>query len=93
MNLIPLDDRVLIEPIDEEEKVGTLLIPDTAKEKPSRGLVMAVGNEFFPARIPIKDLLKEGDRVIFNAYAGQEVKVGNRKYRIVTRFDILAVLR
>lgn len=93
MELIPLDDRVLIEPIDEEEKIGSILIPDTAKEKPSRGLVMAVGNEFFAARIPIKDLLKPGDKVIFNAHAGQELKVSGRKYRMVTRFDILSVLR
>ena len=75
MNLQPLDDRVLVEPIEEEEKVGSLVIPDTAKEKPMMGTVKAIGYDYeLKEGKPLKELMKVGDKVLFGKYAGQEIK-------------------
>ena len=94
MNLQPLDDRVLVEPIEEEEKVGSLVIPDTAKEKPMMGFVKAIGHDFdLKEGKPLKDLLKVGDKVLFGKYAGQEVKIGGKKYLVISRSDLLAVVK
>jgi chaperonin GroES len=94
MNLQPLDDRVLVEPIEEEEKVGSLVIPDTAKEKPMMGLVKAIGNDFdLEGKKSLKDLMKVGDKVLFGKYAGQEIKVGGKKHLIIKREDLLAVVK
>jgi chaperonin GroES len=94
MNLQPLDDRVLVEPIDEEEKVGTLVIPDTAKEKPMTGIVKAIGNDFeLEGRKSLKDLLKVGDKVLFGKYAGQEFKIGGKKHLVIKREDLLAIVK
>jgi chaperonin GroES len=94
MNLQPLDDRVLVEPIDEEEKVGTLVIPDTAKEKPMTGIVKAIGNDFeVEGRKSLKDLLKVGDKVLFGKYAGQEFKIGGKKHLVIKREDLLAIVK
>jgi len=94
MNLQPLDDRVLVEPIEEEEKVGSLIIPETAKEKPMMGLVKAIGNDFdLEGKKSLKDLLKVGDKVLFGKYAGQEIKVGGKKHLIIKREDLLAVVK
>ena len=94
MNLQPLDDRVLVEPIDEEEKVGSLVIPDTAKEKPMMGIVKAIGNDFdLEGRKSLKDLIKVGDKVLFGKYAGQEFKIGGKKHLIIKREDLLAVVK
>ncbi|MCU0237167.1 MAG: co-chaperone GroES [Acidobacteria bacterium] len=94
MNLQPLDDRVLVEPIEEEEKVGTLVIPDTAKEKPMMGIVKAIGNDAeLEGKKPLKDLLKIGDKVLFGKYAGQEIKIGGKKHLVISRSDLLAVVK
>jgi chaperonin GroES len=85
MDVQPLDDRVLVEPIEEEEKVGPIIIPDTAKEKPSMGKVIAVGTDE-----EIKELIKVGDKVLFGKYAGEEIKIQGVKHLLVSRADILA---
>jgi chaperonin GroES len=85
MNIQPLDDRVLVEPIELEEKVGSIIIPDTAKEKPSMGKVVAVGTEE-----ELVKLLKVGDKVLFGKYAGEEIKIEGKKHLIIKRDDILA---
>ncbi len=85
MNVQPLDDRVLVEPIEEEEKVGSIVIPDTAKEKPNMGKVISVGTDE-----EIKKLIKVGDKVLFGKYAGEEIKIQGVKHLLVSRSDLLA---
>ena len=85
MNVQPLDDRVLVEPTEEEEKVGSIIIPDTAKEKPSMGKVIAVGTDE-----EVKELIKVGDKVLFGKYAGEEIKIEGVKHLLISRADILA---
>ena len=85
MKVQPLDERILVETVEQEEKVGSIIIPDTAKEKPSMGKVIAVGTDE-----EIKKLLKVGDKVLFGKYAGEEIKVAGEKHLIVSRADILA---
>jgi chaperonin GroES len=85
MNIQPLDERVLVEPLDVEEKVGSIIIPDTAKEKPIMGKVIAVGTDE-----EVQKLLNVGDRVIFGKYAGDEIKIEGKKHLIIQRSDILA---
>ncbi len=94
MNLQPLDDRVLVEPVEEEEKIGSLVIPDTAKEKPMMGIVRAIGFDYeLKQGKPLKDLMKVGDKVLFGKYAGQEVKIGGKKHMVISRSDLLAVVK
>jgi len=94
MNLQPLDDRVLVEPIDEEEKVGSLIIPDTVKEKPMVGIIKAIGNDFeLKQGKSLKELLKVGDKVLFGKYAGQEFKIGGKKHLVIKREDLLAIVK
>ena len=94
MNLQPLDDRVLVEPIEEEEKVGSLVIPDTAKEKPMIGIIKAIGNDFdLEGKKSLKDLLKVGDKVLFGKYAGQEFKIGGKKHLVIKREELLAIVK
>ena len=85
MKVQPLDERVLVKPIEQEEKVGSIIIPDTAKEKPMTGKIVAVGTDD-----ELKKLVKVGDKVIFQKYAGEEIKVAGEKHLIVSRADILA---
>jgi chaperonin GroES len=89
MNVKPLADRVLIEPASAETKtVGGIIIPDTAKEKPLKGTVVAVGNG-------TKDedmVLKEGDVVLYGKYAGTELEIEGKKYLIMRQSDVVAVL-
>ena len=88
MKIKPLDDRVLIELIEEtEEKVGSIIIPDTAKEKPRMGKVVAVGTDE-----DLQEKIKVGDKIIFSKYSGDEVKMDNKEYLIIQRSDILAVV-
>ncbi len=97
MNIHPVDERVLIRPIEpEERKVGSIIIPDTAKEKPQMGEVVAVGDDVIherETRKKLSDLVKVGDRVIYAKYGGTEVKIDNIEYLIVSRNDILAVVK
>ncbi len=89
MKVQPLDDRVLIEITAEEEKTsGGIIIPDTAKEKPRMGKVVAVGTDE-----DLKEVIKENDKVLFAKYGGEEIKLDGKDYVILQRSDILAVVK
>ncbi len=85
MKVQPLDERVLVKPIEAEEKHGSIIIPDTAKEKPSMGEVIAVGTDE-----DLKALIKIGEKVLYGKYAGEEIKIEGVKHLLITRADILA---
>ena len=97
MNIRPIDERVLIKPIEpEERKVGNIIIPDTAKEKPQIGEVVAVGDDVVhekETRKKLSELVKVGDRVVYAKYGGSEIKLDNEEYLLVSRNDILAVVK
>lgn len=89
MNIKPLADRVLVKPAAAEEKtVAGIIIPDTAKEKPLKGEVLAVGNGTKDEEM----VLKVGDTVLYGKYSGNEVEIGGEKYLIMRQSDVLAVL-
>lgn len=89
MKIKPLSDRVLIEPKPAEEKTaGGLFIPETAKEKPLEGTVIAAG----PGTSEVKMEVKEGDHVLYGKYSGTEVSVDGKDYIIMRQSDILAIL-
>ncbi len=94
MKIKPLADRVVVQRIEEEEeKKGGIIIPETAKERPQKGKVIAVG----PGRLSDKGErmpmeVKEGDIVLFSKYAGTEVKVGDEEYLVMREDEILAIL-
>jgi chaperonin GroES len=99
MNLKPLADRVIVEPLEDEEKTpGGILLPETAKEKPQQGKVIAVGAGRWDGdgkkRVPLE--VKVGDRVIFAKYSGTEFKQrvdgAEKKYLILSERDILAIV-
>ena len=94
MNIRPLNDRILVKRLQEEEKTkGGIIIPDSAKEKPAEGEVVAVG----PGRhndkgdvVPMQ--LKKGDRVLFSKYGGTDVKLDGQDYLIMREDDVLGVI-
>ena len=89
MNIKPLADRVLVVPAPAEEKtIGGIIIPDTAKEKPLKGEVVAVGNGTKAAEM----IVKVGDTVLYGKYAGTELELEGNKYLIMRQSDILAIL-
>jgi chaperonin GroES len=89
MKVKPLSDRVLIAPKAAEEKTaGGLIIPDTAKEKPLEGKVVAVG----PGTSEVKMEVKAGDQVLYGKYAGTEITVEGKQYIIMRQSDILAII-
>ena len=89
MNEKPLADRVLIEPAPAETKtVGGIIIPDTAKEKPLKGTVIAVGNGTKDEEM----ILKTGDEVLYGKYAGTEIELEGKKYLIMRQSDVVAIL-
>ena len=89
MNIRPLADRVLIKPAAAEEKtLGGIIIPDTAKEKPQRGKVVAVGNGTKDEEMVVKN----GDTVLYGKYAGTEIELDGEKYLIMRQSDILAII-
>ncbi len=93
VNVTPLHDRVLIKRIEEKETVkGGIIIPDTAKEKPQEGEVIAVGAGRIEkgARIPLD--VKAGDRVLFGKYSGNDIKLDDEEYLILREEEILAKL-
>ena len=94
MKMRPLQDRVIIKRVKEEERTkGGLIIPDTAKEKPIEGLVVAVGNGKALEDGTVRKLdVKEGDRVLFGKYSGTEVKVDGEEHLILREDDILGVI-
>jgi chaperonin GroES len=92
-SLQPLEDRVVVQPIEEEETTASgLVIPDTAKERPQEGKVIAVGPGRFEdgQRIPVD--VKAGDKVIYSKYGGTEVKIEGEEYLILSARDVLAVV-
>ena len=91
----PLGDRVLVEPLEAEEKsAGGIVIPDTAKEKQQKGKVIAVGKGRTTEEGKVTPLeVKAGDQVLFGRYSGTEVKVGFSDYLIIKEDDILAILK
>ena len=94
MTIRPLQDRILIKRLEEqEEQRGGIIIPDTAKEKPQEGKVIAVGNGKVletGQRVPLD--IKAGDRVLFGKYSGSEVKLEGEEYLILREDDILGVI-
>jgi len=94
MNLRPLGDRVMVKPVEREEKTKSgIVLPDTAKEKPQEGIVEAVGTGRIldnGTKIPLE--LKIGDRVLYAKYAGNEFKLEEDEYLIISEKDVLAVL-
>ena len=93
MNIRPLGDRVLIEPIEEkEQKVGGIIIPDSAKEKPMQGKVIAVGKKLDKDGKEIAFDVKKGDTVLLPKYGGTEVKINDKKLQLVREEDLLGVL-
>lgn len=89
MNIKPLADRVLVLPAQAEEKVGGIIIPDTAKEKPQHGTIVAAGNGTKDEEM----VLKEGDEVLYGKYSGTELEVEGTKYLIMRLSDVLAVVQ
>ncbi len=88
MTIKPLADRVLVLPTPAEEKVGGIIIPDAAKEKPQRGKVVAVGNGTKDEEM----VLKVGEVVLYGKYAGTELENGGEKYLMMRQNDVLAVV-
>ena len=89
MNIKPLADRVLVVPAPAEEKtIGGIIIPDTAKEKPLKGEVVAVGNGTKDDEM----LVKVGDTILYGKYAGTELELDGNKYLIMRQSDILAIV-
>jgi chaperonin GroES len=94
MKVRPLNDRILVRRLEEgEQKVGGIIIPDTAKEKPQQGKVVAVGTGKIKedgARIPLD--VKEGDTILFGKYSGQEIKLDGEEFLIMREDEVLAIL-
>jgi chaperonin GroES len=94
MNARPLHDRILVQRIEEgEQKVGGIIIPDSAKEKPQQGKVVAVGQGKVKedgGRIPLD--VKPGDSILFGKYSGQEIKLDGEEYLIMREDEVLAVI-
>jgi chaperonin GroES len=94
MNVRPLHDRILVQRVEEgEQHIGGILIPDTAKEKPQRGKVVAAGNGKATdegKRVPLD--VRVGDLILFGKYSGQEIKLGGQEYLIMKEDEVLAVI-
>ena len=94
MNLRPLGDRVVVKPVEREERTKSgIVLPDTAKEKPQEGIVEAVGTGRIldtGTKIPME--LKVGDKVLYAKYAGNEFKVDEQEYLIISEKDVLAIV-
>lgn len=94
MNLRPLADRVVVRPLEqEEEKRGGIIIPDTAKEKPEKGEIVAVGpGKTLENGQRLAPEIKKGDKVLFGKYAGTEVKVDGKELMILREEDVMALI-
>ncbi len=96
MKIRPIDERALIKPLKEEEKkVGSIIIPDTAKERPQMGEVVALGDDIEVSdrkQKKMSEVLKVGDHIVYARYGGTEIKMDNEEYLLVGRSDILAVV-
>ncbi len=89
MKLRVIDDKILVkvEDVEEQKSPGGIIIPDTAKEKPQRGTVIAVGTDE-----ELQKLIKEGDKVIFGKYTGDELEIDGEKHLVIQRSDVLAII-
>ena len=89
MKLKVIDDKILVQPdeAEDEKSPGGIIIPDTAKEKPQKGTVVAVGTDD-----DLKDVVKKGDKIVFGKYTGDEIEFEGKKYLVVQRSDILAIV-
>jgi chaperonin GroES len=94
MKIRPLQDRIIVKRVEEEEKTkGGIIIPDTAKEKPLEGKVIAVGNGKILEDGKVRPLdIKAGDRILFTKYAGTEVKIEGEEHLILREEDVLGVI-
>ncbi|HEC79574.1 MAG TPA: co-chaperone GroES [candidate division WOR-3 bacterium] len=93
MKIKPLHDHILVERVEEEVKKGGIIIPDTAKEKPQQGKVIAVGDgrrDDKGNKIPLD--VKKGDTILFGKYAGTEVKIVDKEYLIIREDDVLGIV-
>jgi chaperonin GroES len=94
MNVRPLHDRIIVDRLAEgEQQIGGIIIPDTAKEKPQQGTVIAAGNgktQKNGKRVPLD--VKAGDRILFGKYSGQEIRLEGKDYFIMKEDDVLAVI-
>ena len=94
MKIRPLHDRILVERIEEKEQIrGGIIIPDTAKEKPQEGKVIAAGNGKVGddgKRIPLD--VKAGEKILFGKYSGSEVKIDDKEYLIMREEDVLGII-
>ena len=94
MKVTPLHDRIIVSRIEEgEQKIGGIIIPDTAKEKPQQGKVKAVGKGKFKEDGTRKPLdVKDGDTILFGKYSGQEIKIDGEEFLIMREDEVLAIL-
>ncbi|HET9187814.1 MAG TPA: co-chaperone GroES [Acidothermaceae bacterium] len=93
VSIRPLEDRIVVQAVEAETTTASgLVIPDTAKEKPQEGIVLAIGPGRFEdgKRVPLD--VKEGDRVLYSKYGGTEVKYNNEEYLVLSARDVLAVI-
>ena len=94
MNVRPLHDRIIVQRLEEgEQKIGGIIIPDTAKEKPQQGKIIAAGNgksKDDGKRVPLD--VKAGDTILFGKYSGQEIKLDGQEYIIMREDEVLAVI-
>lgn len=95
INIKPLHDRVMVRPMEEKETVkGGIIIPDTAKEKPQEGEIVAVGSgKTLDDGSVSKMSVKKGDKVIYSKYAGTEIKIDNQEYLLMREDDILGIIK
>jgi chaperonin GroES len=94
MTVIPLNDKILVERVEAEEKTaGGIVLPDTAKEKPKQGKVLSLGDgKVLDNGKRQAFQVKKGDRVLFTSYAGSEIKIEGKEYLIMAEEDILAIV-
>lgn len=94
MNLRPLEDNVVIKPLESEDKTpGGIVLPDTAKEKSTKGQIVAVGKgKVLPSGKLVEPHVKVGDKVIYGKYAGSDVKIEGVEYKIIAESEILAII-
>jgi len=93
INVKPLGDRVLVQPLEEKEvKKGGIIIPDTAKEKPQEGTVVAIGTGKLDDKGKIEFNVKVGDKVLIAKYGGTEIKIDGENYLIMREDDILGII-
>ncbi len=88
MKVKPMDDRILVEPMEQESKTSSgIIIPDSAKERPTTGKVIAVGTDE-----DLQEKIKVGDTIFYAKYGGEEISVDGKEYKIIQRADVLAVI-